>query len=292
VTGYTFGSAGTVTANAVQIDGLNYHSVTCAYTGNGLIATDFNQNPIMVNNVINPTTEKSRPVLVQTLSADGALIEQYSVLPSLNIGKVKVTATMQGELSMTIYGQPAGTNACNEVTTVNTTPVLIDFGSPTIGQFSVGAQEIEVNASLPSDYYVTLIQQDQMRRSGSTINACSTADGDIAGGINPDCITDIMFDSVSPTNQVSFTSANSQKGLGYSLGTVTSENGLASQAFPAGTYRQLADRSVGESPVEIYNGEGPTDYDRYHACYKLSIDAGLHAGTYENAIFYTLTATF
>jgi hypothetical protein len=85
-------------------------------------------------------------------------------------------------------------------------------------------------------------------------------------------------------------------GLGYTMAAVTvtspKNTPVAAAMFAGGTnYTRLA-TAVEQDPIVVASSAGIAEGDVYNVCYRLSIDAQNNAGVYDNAVVYTITASF
>jgi hypothetical protein len=111
--------------------------------------------------------------------------------------------------------------------------------------------------------------------------------------VNRDCIPD--FVDGSPTAAAVWNDPINQKGMGFTVVRSywsNSAGGAAADFANGSAFRQLADRSAGESPVWIAGTDARTDFNLYDICFRLTPDAMNHAGTYTNIITYYITANF
>lgn len=295
--GSTFVFSGeTVTASNVTIDGQDYHSFVCPYTGTGAVNADFDANPAVINNIINPApsldhttgTADTYPLIIQQLNGSDIVIDSTTVKVGI-IEAVKVTAEVAPSISFKIIGVPSGTNACGVLggTSVTTTPASVPFGYLSIVDFTTAAQTLSVSTNAINGYTVTAIANDQLGRNGQV------CPGDYLGN---DCIQDSRGDSSNMTHLVSDEWNNIiNHGFAYSLhdnnSTVTPSFSYneSSRTFSA---RQFADAENNQDPVEIFGKNTVALNDNLFVCYKIIPSVLTAAGQYENYITYTATATF
>lgn len=298
-------------AQAAGSNFVRYFSFLCPYTGTGAIGDQFatGNNQIKISGLINPAMAEGQtvneaviiPGKIQLLrngyyaglpSGDVSqyLISDRDVLISAMTQDVLITARVMPQLTFLISGVAEQTTVCNTATTVASAPMLIDFGSPMMSTFTEAAHQVEVLSSAPGGYAITVAQNGNMMRNGTS--NCGN-DGLIdPATINRDCIPNFGWQSaLSPT--AGDTWANPDKtGLGYTVSKVAG-NGNANSIFADQKYTRFATDSVQSSPViafsEVVTGE---QNDTYHVCYRLSLDAQNNAGVYTNDVVYTITATY
>lgn len=298
-TGFDF-VTGTATAS-VTFNGLDYHTFECAYSGAGAIGTAF--NAMTINNLINPAPATSHTtgtadrynVIVQNVNSTFTVTDATTV----NIGvieAVKVTASVAPQITFRIIGVNAGQSACGATTSVTTSPVVVPFNELLIDSFTHAAQTLTVSTNAANGYAVTAIENDQLGRNGA---ACT---GDPTSS-NTDCIPDSSGDDGLMSHTASDDwSLGTTKGFGFSLDNNNNVPGLT-PAFEYDTtsgacggggdcYRQFADAENSQAVQSIYSAATPSDNHNLLVCYKAIISAIQAAGSYENYITYTATATF
>lgn len=299
-------------------DFTRYFGFICPYTGTGMISDQFaiGTNQIKINGLINPVLADGQtinealviPGKIQLLkngySATNTsgqvgdyLVSDRDVMISAFVHDVLVTAEIKAQITFEIRAVEVGETVCsNKTTTVASTPVSVDYQSPSIQTFTDAAQRIYVNSSASNGYVVTVKQDGNMSRQGATY--CSN-DGLIdATTINRDCIPNFGWrNSLSPLAGAAWTDPTNT-GLGYTVSlktdasTGTGTAPVASSIFAGGNYTRFATQGSNEAPVTIISSGKATDGDLYDACYRLSIDAQNNAGVYDNSITYTVTANF
>jgi hypothetical protein len=296
ITGYTF-SAGVPSPSAVTINGQAYHSFTCSYTGTGVNGQAFNTSghQIVINSLINPAakalhvegTADTYKILVQNLDNSNAVIDQ-TVGSLAVVESVRITATVDPQITFRIAGVGAGASTCGLTTTVLTTSATVPFGSLSIGAFSVAAQTLSVSTNAVNGYAVTAMSNDSLGRAG---NACHVAGGSLTG--NP-CIPDSPGDSGTMTYLVPNTWVTaSNYGLGYTVGdghstTINTDfSGSKFLVFP-----EFVVTAQSTAPHLLFSGTGVVDNGNVNLCYQASIGPTQAAGDYTNNITYTATATF
>ncbi len=298
-TGYTF-SAGASAPNDVTVNGVTYHSYTCAYTGAGAVGTAFNGSShdyMSIAGILNPApiaghssgTADTYSVIVQHLDSSDNVIDSTTVKIGV-VEAVKVTAYVAPQITFRLIGLANNTSACGANTSVTTTATTVPFGDLTIGEFKTAAQALSVSTNATGGYVVTTTENDQLGRNGG---ACT---GDPTTGSNGSCIQDVRGDSAAASDTVSdeWVSA-SQPGFGYSLHDV---NGTVTEAFAYNessrtfSARQFPDAENSGTAQTIFSDSSVASNDNLYVCYKVMPDATTAAGNYENYITYTATATF
>lgn len=297
---------GTATAS-VTYNGLDYHTYECAYSGTGGIGTAFNgttNDAMVISNIINPAPQAAHAmgiadrynILVQHVNSSFTVTDSTTI----NIGvieAVKVTASVAPQITFRILGVNSGASACGITTSVTTSPVLVPFNELLIDTFTFAAQTLTVSTNAANGYAVTAIQNDQLGRNGA---ACT---GDPLINTDANCIQDSRGDDAAMSHTASDDWSNTAtKGFGFTLDNSNSVAGLT-PAFEYDTaaggcgggidcYRQFADAENSQAPQSIYSSTAPSDNHNLMVCYKAIISAIQAAGTYENYVTYTATATF
>lgn len=302
--GYTF-DLPVISPASVVIDGQTYHSFLCPYTGTGGVGTAFDgqsNDPIVISNLINPApdvghtqgTADTYPVIVQHLDNSSNIVDQTTVKIGV-IDAVKVTASVEPQITFQVFGVDSGQSRCGQTTSVATTPTVVPFGTLLINQFRYAAQSLVVSTNAANGYSVTAQANDQLGRNG----ASCIGDPGNADPIDSDCIPDSTAVGISHTTPVTWNSS-ADKGFGYSLHNVSASG--ATPVFEHSTnagacvgsecYRQFADAEGGEVAQPVFTSNAPADSHTVDVCYKAVISPLQAAGRYENFITYTTTATF
>lgn len=297
---------GTATAS-VTYNGLDYHTYECAYSGTGAIGTEFDgssEGTMVISNIINPAPATNHTtgiadrynVIVQHVNSAFTVTDSTLI----NIGvieAVKITATVAPQITFRIIGVDTGQSACGITTSVTTSPVVVPFNELLIDSFTYAAQTLTVSTNASDGYAVTAIENDQLGRNGGT---CT---GDPTIATNADCIEDSRGDDAAMSHTASDDwSSAATKGFAFTLDNSNSVSGLT-PAFEYDTaagdcgggidcYRQFADAEDSQVPQTIYSGTTAADNHNVLVCYKAIISALQAAGTYENYVTYTATATF
>lgn len=300
LSGYDF-VAGTATASAITIAGTDYHSYECAYSGNGAIGTAFDgttNDYIEISNIINPApasghttgTADSYNIVIQHINNSFAVADSVTTAVGV-IEAVRVTASVAPQITFTIAGVSSSTSTCGISTSVTTTASTVPLGQLSISSFTHAAQTLTVSTNATNGYSVTAVESDQLG-----LESTSSCPGDYTG---TDCIPDTTGDNTDITHTASgdwVTTA--AKGFGYTL----HNSDAAAVAFEydtatgncSGSYcaRQFADAEDSQSPVQLFSSTTVADSQNVNVCYKAVISSTQEAGTYDNYITYTATATF
>ncbi len=319
--GFDFGSAtpasitcptitayGTFTATStpadtstIVIDTVPYHSFVCSYSGLGEVGTDFDgtdADPFVISNLINPAPKTGTnnhtlgqadtyTVIIQHLDSSDVVIDQ-TVTKIGVVDAVKVSAYIAPQITFTIAGLPASTSVCGISTDVSTTALTVPFGDLIVGTFTNAAQRLTVTTNAIGGYTVTAAENDQVGREA---NACAT---DGSGSIT--CIVDASVTGASHTASADWTNATTYPGFGYTLDP-DATGATFTPAFyynESGTFyaRQFADLAAGEAVQTIFERSTVTASDIVDVCYRIAPAATNAAGSYENYLVYTASATF
>ncbi len=306
-------------AEAATLGGkyLRFFGFTCPYTGTGAIGGQFTAGGtynIEINGLINPLAVPGQTLINEAIVVPGKvqllqsgytgtgvatnyLVSDNNVLISAFAQDVLITAKVESQLMFRIDPVAEGSTVCaNKTTTVGSSSLLIDYGSPTVGSLTDAAQQIFIDSSANNGYVVTMTQDQPMGRNGVDC----PSDGLInTTTINRDCIPNFGWETdLQPNAAAAWTNA-AQTGLGYTVlatnfdGNVGSKNTpVANAIFNNGSdYTRLT--TTGQTdPVTVASSNGIAAGDIYDVCYRLSIDAQNNAGTYDNAVTYTITASF
>lgn len=291
---------GTATASSVTIGSTDYHAYECAYSGAGAVGTVFDgtsNGAITLASIINPAPRTSHTtgqadtynVIVQQLDSNFTVADSTTVAVGV-IEAVKVTATVDPQITFLIQGQAIGTSACGITNAVLTTAASVPFGSISISAFTNAVQGMSVSTNAVGGFTVTAIENDQLGRNGA---ACT---GDPTITSNTNCIADARGDggTMSDSTSAEWTVATN-RGFAYSLDdannstTPAFEYNESARTFSA---RQFADAENSGSPVGIFSATGPADNHNLYVCYRIVAGTTTAAGNYENYITYRATATF
>lgn len=287
-------------AAAVTIDGVNYHSFVCAYSGAGAVGTVFDgttEDAFVISNLINPAPKvggsnhtlgqaDTYSVIIQQRDSGGTVVDQTVTKVGV-VDAVRVSATIAPQLTFTVAGVAASTSVCGVTTDVTTTALTVPFGELTIASFTDAAQRLTVTTNAVGGYTVTAIENDQLGRGGNTC----TGDGSSSNT----CIVDSSVAGISHTTSADWTDATNDPGFGYSLDQVTAglttafDYDESARTFSA---KQFADMEDGQTVQTIFSRSTVASSDVVDVCYRITPDATNVAGNYENYIVYTASATF
>lgn len=300
-------SYGTFTATAtaaqtagVTIDGVNYHSFVCSYSGLGAVGTAFDgttEEAFIISDLINPAPKTGASnhtlgqadtysVIIRHRDSANTIVDQTSTKIGV-VDAVKVSASIAPQLTFTIAGVSSGASVCGITTDVTTTALTVPFGALTISSFVDAAQRLIVTTNAIGGYAVTAAENDQVGRGA---NACA---GDGSASIT--CIVDASVTGATHTTSADWTDAANDPGFGYSLHPVT---GGLTAAFTynesARTFsaKQFADLAETEAVQTIYSRSTVAASDVVDVCYRIAPAATNAAGDYENYLVYTASATF
>lgn len=303
ISGYDF-VTGTATASAITVDGNDYHSFECAYSGTGGIGTAFDDSTndaIDISSLINPApdsghavgTADSYSVIIQHLDSNFAVQDKTTAAVGV-IEAVRVTASVAPQISFTIGGVASSTATyCGLTTDVTTTAAAVPFGELSISAFTEAAQSLTVSTNATNGYVVTATANDQLGLDGA---ACA---GDNTGA---NCIPDAVGDGSNMTHTAPEEwSSTSVKGFAYTL-----DENAASALTPAFEYdtssgncdgtgdcfKQFADAEDSQTVQTIFSSTSTADSQALYVCYRAIISSTQAAGNYENYVTYTATATF
>ncbi|HOX96673.1 MAG TPA: hypothetical protein PLI45_04830 [Candidatus Woesebacteria bacterium] len=290
-TGYTF-STGVATASGDTgcTSPTNYHCFEIHYTGSGNIGTNISLaigNTSGTANLIAPAPKSSHTAGTadiytfkiqnftngsnpNTAEAVDEVTGKIAVIES-----VRVTATIDPSLTFIISGANASTSHCGLTTDISTTSNSVPFGILTINTFKTAAQTLTVSTNSVSGYAVTAIENERLSNLAAS----------------PSYIPDTTCDTGTCTesSEAAWATATDHPGFGY---TVALSSGSPTISPTAPNYKPFASLAASESPSQIMSSSGVANSQAADVCYKISIDATQAAGSYENQITYTATATF
>lgn len=299
-TGYDFVTGVATAAGATGCTApANYHCFEAHYSGSGGVGTTITftiGNTNGTNTPIAPApgtshteaTSDSYPIIVKNFAANAnpnsaAPIDSMTARVAFIEG-VRVTATVDPTISLTITGVAASQTRCGVSTDVSTAagtnaPLAVPFGTMSLNTFKNAAHQLTVSTNAASGYAVTAAENDQLGKDGGTTPF----------------IPDTTCDSGTCSQTTSADWATSTNtGFGYSIQNVDA----ASTAFlyneSARTFsaKQFADLTGSETPQTIFSSSTVANAEDVYVCYRLSVGATQAAGDYENQITYTATGTF
>jgi hypothetical protein len=290
VSGYTFGS---VVATAAGETGCNtpanFHCFEFHYTGSGGAGTDITLNigntdgsntmvapapsagraaytADMYTFIIKNFTNGSNP---NSATATDEVTGKFAVIES-----IRVTATVDPSITFKIEGVAKSASTCSLTTDVDTTSTAVPFGVLTLDTFRVGSQKLTVSTNAVSGYAVTAIE--------------NTALSNLA--VSPSYIADTTCDAADCTHTSgSDWATNTVSGFGYTTAVVASSPTIAPIAPH---FQHFPNIAATESPFQIMSSPGIASSQAIYVCYQIAVGATQPAGTYENQVTYTATASF
>ncbi len=291
---------------------VRYLGFLCPYTGDGTIGSQFatGTNSIKISGLTDPVASAGTaineavvmPGKIQLLKsgytndkASGEVanyvVSDRDVVISAFTKEVVLTAQVNASLGFKIAGLSAGANACGKPTTVASTPLAVNYGAPTVNTFVDAAQQLQVISSSSNGYAVTVQQNSNLARTG-TSEDCVT--GETGGTIKRDCIPNFGWSEATPlTAAASMAWTDSAKtGFGYTMAK-NSGDGSVAALFTGGNNGYYSRFSTG-TPTAVFTSASTSaqDGDVFEMCYRLSLDAQNNAGVYNNYLTYTVTASF
>lgn len=292
---YSFG-ASSKAASSVTINGVDYHSFICPYTGTGTSGQSFVLNPMTISGLLNPApvtathvpgTADTNKIIVQQLRSDNSVADSTTVSIGV-VEAVRVTANVSPQISFQIAGLSSGTSACGVSTGVTTTATLVPLGELSVGTFTNAAQNLTVSTNAPGGFSVTAQENDQLGRGGAVCLGDNTGTS---------CIRDSVGNggTMTETTSAEWTNASTAPGFGYSLqdvGNNTTELFSYNESSRTFSAKQFADTENSQSAVEIFKSTAPATNENVYVCYRATIPATQEAGNYENYLTYTATSKF
>jgi len=290
--GYTFETGvATVSGGTGCTAPANYHCFEFHYTGSGGIGTAITLtigNTSGTNTMIAPAPSASR--VANTADAyvfkvknftNGSDPETATVTDDISgsiavIEPVRVTATVDPSITFKIEGLAAGSH-CSLTTDVDTTATAVPLGVLALNTFKSGAQKLTVSTNAVSGYAVTAIE--------------NTALSNLAG--SPTYIADTTCDSGTPcthTGSGAWATATGNSGFGYTVAVVSGTTPTIAPTAPA--YQHFPNSAASEAPFQIMSYDATSDTHVVDVCYKIAVGATQAAGSYENQVTYTATASF
>ncbi len=277
----------------------NYHCFEFHYSGTGVIGTThvlYIGATSGTNTPIAPapgdTTEgtaESYPIIVKNFSnqanPNSATPVDTTTARVAHIEAVRVTATVDPTISLTIAGVSSGATRCGVSTDVTTTALSVPFGTMTLNSFKTLAQDVTVSTNASGGYVVTASENDQLGKDGATSPAIPDATGE---------------DGLASHTAIDDWEVATFNGFGYSIDnddaitvpfeySTTTGNCSDASGFCA---KHFADIANSEDPQTIFSSSTVADSENIAMCYRLSVGATQQAGDYENQITYTATGTF
>ncbi len=274
-----------------------YTCVLCTYSGVNSLAqktlsvgtTAAAQQPI--NPAPSSTSKTAGVADTYTFYVDH-LDSGYNLIDSTQgkiavIESVRVTATVEPRIELTIAGMGVGTSSCGLPASVTATAVTVPLGSLSITNFTNAAQSLTVSTNADGGYAVTALESDQLSKI-------------IGTGLDTGVY---IADTPGDTTTASHTTADewvstAVKGFGYSLDNsnaasiefeYTSTTGGCDGVFCA---KQFADNNAAEAAQTLFSSTTVANSELAYVCYRAIIGATQEAGTYTNAVTYIASATF
>lgn len=298
---------GTETLTAGSGSGHIYKQVTSTACTAGAITVTFDGTS---NDLVNPApvtsghtqgTADVYTIDIDTYDSGNQLIDNVDVKVA-PVEAVLVSATVDETLSFVITAVGIGTTACNQAVDVTTFAYSVPWGSlATANSFSEAAQQLTVSTNADAGYSVTIEENDQMGKDGTT---CDSPANDTADETdNPPCIKDTVCGATacSESEARDWTTAATYHGLGISLQDVDGTDAVwdydgktAETTCTSGTFcaRQIADQQAGNTKATIMTNTGSVSSKDIYVCYRIAISNTQPAGYYYNKVKYTATATF
>lgn len=292
-TGYTFlTGVATVSGGTGCTLPANYHCFEFHYTGVGGTGTAITLsigNTNGSNTIIAPAPSSGR--LASTADAYTIKIKNFTNASDPEtatatdevtgkiavIEPVRVTATVDPSITFKIEGVADSATACSLNLDVTTTATAVPLGVLTLNTFKSAAQQLTVTTNAVSGYAVTAIE--------------NTALSNLAA--SPTYIADTTCDAGTPctdTSSGAWATASGNSGFGYTVAVVSGTTPTIAPTAPA--YQNFPSSGAAESPFQIMSNNTSSDSHVVDVCYKIAVGATQAAGTYENQITYTATATF
>jgi len=300
ITGYDF-VTGTATASAITLNGADYHSYECAYSGTGAVGSPFDGSTndyVTIASVINPAPESghttgtadTQNIIIQHLDASFNVDDSTAVAVGV-IEAVKVTASVAASISFSIAGVVSSTSTCGTTTDVTTTAAGVPFGEVVLSGFTDAAQTLTVTTNAVNGYAVTAIENDQLGLNGDTCTGDNTGTS---------CIRDSAGDTAAMAHDtIDDWDDTANKGFAYSIHkddatTVPFEHDTDTGGCNGGTFcaKQFADAEQPQDPQTIFESAAVSDNENINICYRILPALLTASGNYENYITYTATATF
>lgn len=291
-TGYTFVTGvATPSGSAGCTSPVNYHCFEFHYNGAGGVGVPITLKigtTTGVNSMVAPAPSAGR--LANTADTytfkvqnfpNGANPNDPAVLATDDVtGKiaviesVRVTATVDPSITFKIEGTSAGSH-CGLTTDVATTATSVPFGVLTLNTFRSAAQKITVSTNAVSGYSVTAIENERMSNLATS----------------PTYIIDTLCDSglCSQTVDGTWATPTAHSGFGYTIAQVS---GTPTIAPTAPNFRHFPNIVASEAPSQIMSSTTTANSEAVDVCYQIAVNATQPAGTYENQITYTATASF
>ncbi len=253
--------------------------VGCVVDADGFLESTSTQQ-MSVTTVTNPGSAGSYNVRITSYNASYVEIE-HSDMKVYIIDDVTVTATVDANLTFTIYGLATSTDVNGDETTGSSTATALNFGNLTVDATSSLGQELRVVTNASDGFTVTVQQSGELENSaGAKINSFRDSQ-DGTGTTTPEAWA-------SPTGTL-------DKSNEYGHMGITSEDGTLSGGNPFGD--ALYAGLDGTNATEVMYHTGPVDGTTdgigiTQVGYMIEITSLQEAGDYSNTLTYICTPTF
>jgi hypothetical protein len=245
-----------------------------------LIATS-STSTITANNIVNPSTEGSYLITIETRATEGGTILDTGELRIAIVSGVTVTAHVPALLTFQVKGVPASTTVESGTTNVTSTTTTIDFGTVNAGTQYLAAQKLVVSTNANYGFTVKVWQNQNLT------NAMGADIDKFANGTPPATPQAWSSPSAIPGQENTYghfglrsDDSDVQLDFGTNLWTGFPGDGPSYQVEVLKSNRPTA----GESDSQGYGW----DYVEY----QLEISALQEAGDYSNILTYVCTPTY
>jgi hypothetical protein len=285
----------TAGVGSTTVSGSTYHLFTCTLgagitnafgTGNTYVVT-IGRALTVGSQLINPTSSVGRILNSQadTYSFWVRHVDSSGVIRDQTEGKiavvesVRVSATIDPSITFNIGtsnvgngGTPCGLTLGSAA--ANTTPYSAAFGSVTLGAFNDLAHYLSCVTNAANGYVVTVYENSSLKNwsTGTTI-----ADTNCDGGCTTSAAATWSTDTGNPNSE-----------FGYTLQNVNVGNSIFT--YQTG-YKPFGVGSANAQEI-MKNTSTPSTSEVAYICYRLTAATSQEAGSYENQLVYTATASF
>jgi len=204
------------------------------------------------------------------------------------IESVQISATVDSTLSFSVAGQESSETHCGQTTDITTTYSTVPFGTLSPLTFYDGAQTLTVSTNADSGYAVTIEEDDQMSKDGSTTEIPDS-------GADDNTATHLVkanWNTATATDSGAY-------GLGYSLGNVSgTDASFTYNQWQTFLIKQLPCTSVAgtcgtqDTVQTIMSNSGPVSANQIDVCYRINVSGIQEAGYYWNKVMYIATPVF
>jgi hypothetical protein len=236
---------------------------------------------ITANNIVNPSTEGSYLITIETRATEGGTILDTGELRIAIVSGVTVTAHVPALLTFQVKGVPASTTVESGTTNVTSTTTTIDFGTVNAGIQYLTAQKLVVSTNANYGFTVKVWQNQ---------NLTNAMGGDI----------DKFKDGVTSTSPQAWASPTATPGSENTYGHFGLRSDDSDVEKDYGTNLWIG--FYGDGPAfqhEVLKSTRPTagegdsqGYGWDYVEYKLEISALQEAGDYSNILTYVCTPTY